>query len=374
MSDTRQFNFTVAAAGVATWRQGELFEWREIPGTNMAPAMDHVTNGFLSYSGGALHPTTNKYYIAGGGHADDWSNAIYSLDLTLASPVWVRESGPTPLAQMWGTSVQGFPYVYDGRPASRHTWNGTCQVIPTWGTQGRVLLVGAQAVWGNGNGSFTNLDAWDIAAKDYTWINPAPLTSPYGPNPTLPPIPNGRTAACAVRDTTLGHVWALSTAQGSTAPYYRFNVTSQTWDLTVAQGWSEERRILGYDSNRARIVAFPGSTGTNRFTYFNADGTGLATANNTTGLLFSDGAVIFEPTLDRFVYHPYITGSDSVYLIHPTTFAVAMQATTGSKLAASNSFGIGVNPPHSRFCYVPDYKGVILFNNVNATVRFMRLA
>lgn len=334
--------------------------------------MFHVAQGFLSYAGGALHPNTNDYFIFGGGHADDWSNAGYRLSLGSNSPAWSRASLlETPQGSLYttGPSISGYSYYLDGRPSARHTWNSTIQVIPTLGAQGRVVLFGVNSAWGNGNGVFPTLDAFDIASREYTWINPSPSANPFGPNPTLAEWPGGSGLSCAVKDTTRGHVWGLS--YGNYGPYRRWNSATQAIDLSLASGWSEERRILGYDSNLDRIVAFPGSPGTNRFTHFNGDGTGLATTNNTTGLLFN-GTVVFSAVLDRFVFMPLVTSTPTVYLIHPTTFVATPQTTTGAT-PTPQGFGDGVNQPHSRFCLVPDYNGVIFFNSVTENVRFMRL-
>jgi len=371
---SKTFTFTVSAPaqpGIPSWAQGAVNTWVEILGTSMGPAMLNPVPNWLSYSGGSLHPTTLKYYMMGGGHADDWQNNVMSIDLTLASPTWVRESQPTPLATLPGTSINGFPYYPDGRPAATHNWSNTTQVIPSWGTQGRLVKFGANSVWGNGNGIYSSTDAWDIAAKEYTWLNTNYATTPNGPNPTMAQWPGTSGVNCAAKDTNLGHVWCL--AYGGYAPYRRWNCTNQTWDLAVANGYSEANRIMSFDSFRNRVVSFPGNSAANYFTTFNADGTGLATTTNTTGYQFSGGGcIIYEPTLDKFVWMQGHNGTTHpMFTIHPTTFAVTPLTQSGWTIPSVTQSS---DQPHSRFCYIPNYKGVIFFNNVNTNVRFMRLA
>lgn len=388
----KAFSVSVETPTTPTWTRGAVNQWVTVPGSALLPHMypnppistgggGSNSVGIYAYSAGALHPTTLKYYTNGGGHSDYAGNEVYEHDLTLETPTPVKLSPNTQPSggSMWaagGTAGDGYAYYWDGRPASRHTWYSCAQIIPSYGTQGQLLLMGAGAVWGSGNGSFRTIDTWDIAAREYTWINPAPLAAPNGPNPNFTAYDSTHVYNDAVKDAR-GDLWVTLASQGTQSGTVKWSPATKAWTNLVAVSRSTSG-CIAYDSLRDRIVNFPTGTG-NTGHYFSAlNGSGVtffawgSAPTNLAGRY--QGIAWYEPDIDRFVYIPQ--GTLQLWHIHPTTFVAVQQTTTGTPPAmvadaASNS-GSGLAMLGNRFHYIPQYRGCICFTQVSQNAAFIR--
>jgi hypothetical protein len=378
---TRTFQFTVASSSVPTWTQDSVNNWVEIPGTTLLPTMvapANATEGnnpsrFFAYSGGAIHPTTLQYFAIGGGHDDYAGNDVYSISLAVQNPSWTRRSTATPAVggsfYADGTTTStgnGYAYYHDGRPSSRHTWSGAPQVIPTLGAQGQLVTFGADSVFGSGNGRFKNVDAWDIATNDYSWINPSPLANPNGPNPLLPMQTGAGSSCLAALKDARGDVWAFFQSNGTTVVASRWTASTQTWGTNVAMNRISVAQC--YDSLRDRIFMFPYG-GANTGQYFSAlDGSGFTYFSwGANPPPTPSGTAYYEPNLDKYVFLPQ--GYNDLWLVDPVTFASTQVVTTGTKPTIG---GGGLAGANTRLVYIPQYKGLAFFPTIDQNAFFIR--
>jgi hypothetical protein len=390
---TQSLSVSIVAATNPSWTTGAINQWVTIQSTALLPSM--TTNppiatggggsgsvGIYSYSAGALHPTTLDYYAIGGGHSDYAGNEVYKLNLAAQSPTWTLMCPNTQPSSgsMWaagGITGDGYAYYWDGKPASRHTWQSCAQIITSYGTQGQLLLMGAGSVWGSGNGIFTTIDTWDIATRAYTWINPSPLGNPNGPNPNFATYP-----AAGYGDATKdsrGDLWVTMTSQGSQQGTVKWTAATKTWSNAVLVS-RETSGCAVYDSLRDRIVNFPTTTGATGHYFSAVDGSGLTffgwSGTPPTNLVNRyRGVAWYEPNIDRFVYVPQAT--TQIWHIHPTTFTATQQTTTGTApaldpLVVAGNYGSGYAALGNRFHYIPQYRGCICFTQTGANAAFIR--
>lgn len=395
---TLQLTIQAPPSGVPTWAQQPINQWVDLgTATRVGSVMEYGSDiGLFSYSGGALHPDTLQYYLLGGGHGDYSGNEIYKLDLASETPSWSLVQASTPPAQrVFDASNSPKAYNPDGKPLSRHTWSGTIQVMPHWGAAGRVLLVGCNSPSGYGGGGYPTQDAWDIATGQWTWIDPAFVASnPIGPNPTITPWPTTGTRTGATKDSR-NNVWAISksTAGADIGPARMYNSTTNAMGATSGYTGSWGGRTLVYDSKRDRIVMFPvefRSSGLCYRAYFDAlNGAnfredvwaqnGVTTSTTPT---VAASTYIYEPNLDRYIQLVGNTPDALTWTayrwhsVHPETWEVTdiTSQFTGAVPDFTGGASRGRAQPHSRLCYIPQYKGVIFGNAVAKNWAFVRLS
>ena len=277
------------------WANGPVDEWVSIPNTQLLAAMTDPNPGgskafITSYCGAALHPDTLDLYVIGGGHASYAGNEAYKLVLDSEQPTWVKLSSPTsgqlydPIA--FAADPKGFPYYLDGRPSARHTWDAI-HVIPE---RNAVCLFGAGAVWGNGNGGFPNVDAWDIGTRDYV-ARGAFRDCPF------------QTAGMLCVKDAEGNV-SIQEQSGSAA-IYKWTIPDEC--EVKANGGVHNYATACYDSLRNRVVRFPD----NRNAPINGRYWSCSGPVVPTSFMFSSaptgswqGYVRHDPFLDRYLFLP----------------------------------------------------------------------
>jgi hypothetical protein len=105
--------------------------WHELPNTELAtrcPSVPEIQGNtgcssvIIAWNGGVADLKRNRLLIWGGGHSDYFGNELYALDINRAS--LERITDPSPVS-----NVGSCPEAYtDGRPSSRHTYNGLVYV------------------------------------------------------------------------------------------------------------------------------------------------------------------------------------------------------------------------------------------------------
>jgi hypothetical protein len=159
-----------ADAGLPAWRLGlTRWQWAELAGTSLSNqrvpnpfsgALEAPTARIDAWNGLAANRDTNRLYLAAaGGHADWAGNEVYELDLQQAMPRWTMLRGPTD----GGAISTGVNYYADGRPASTHLYYALQFVR----ARNRIFKLSAGSVWGSGNESNSNVDAFDLATNDW---------------------------------------------------------------------------------------------------------------------------------------------------------------------------------------------------------------
>src|SRR6185295_4835097 len=100
--------------------------WFAAPNTKIRPLCPTTTgncaNVIGAWSGGAFDPVHNQMLIFGGGHGDYSGNEVYAFQLSSLS--WVRLTDPSP------DSYKSQDPLPDGKPVSRHSYDGLSYVTP----------------------------------------------------------------------------------------------------------------------------------------------------------------------------------------------------------------------------------------------------
>lgn len=109
-----------------------------------------------AWGGGAYGRGPRKMFVWGGGHTDYWGNEVYAFDLQRGQ--WQRLTDPTPGPTV---SASGKDPLPDGRPNSRHTYDGL-QFIERLG---KLFALGGSISPGGGGTSVT----WLFDPTNLTW-------------------------------------------------------------------------------------------------------------------------------------------------------------------------------------------------------------
>lgn len=194
-SATLQFTFRCLIAGVtvSTSAAGEteptLFEhrlidmpantWLEIPNTQLVEVCAPPSFGVAgrmgcagiteAWSGGAYGRGPRKMFVWGGGHNDYWGNEVYAFDLR--SGRWERLTDPSPGSLVSASASDPLP---DGRPDSRHTYDGLQFIERT----GRLFSQGGAIAPGGGGSSVTWL--FDPATRVWQYAGDQGRPAGYG--------------------------------------------------------------------------------------------------------------------------------------------------------------------------------------------------
>jgi hypothetical protein len=196
-----------------------------------------------AWGGAFVHD--GRFYIHGGGHADYGGNEIGVLNLLLGSPQWALAIERTPVAQLLG----GANYYADGRPTSRHTYNGMWAAVI--GGVPKMLRFNAwmgfafngSPVGGNADVRTLDIDAFNLNAGEW---EPAA----YGPNSVI----LGSETSMA-QDPTTGDCWAWSTGND----IYKYTLATDSCALAAnLTGTEGGGGALIVDAVNQRVVKFAG--------------------------------------------------------------------------------------------------------------------
>ena len=176
----------------------------------------------------------SSVYMAGvGGHADYGGNEGYGCNLAAEAPVWVMLNQPTPDAQI---ALNASHYA-DGRPTSSHTYYA---LHGDWKRK-KIFRMGTGVTYGNGNWSFANVDAFDIAARDWDRASQWP---------SVPEQPSYGNAQVQHPDT--GDIYVVGNTR-----LWRFSQSEGAWLQLAAipqNGTAAYGRATVVDSRRNRLV------------------------------------------------------------------------------------------------------------------------
>lgn len=345
-----------------------LYEWYAVPGTQMNLLTADSVQGMFAYSGGALKAAGSEMFLVGGGHNDHWRNEVWSVKLGQATPTMQKLCESTPFAQIgWTNSDTGSTHYTDGRPASRHTY---------WQVQfidqiNKLILIGAPAVYGNGNGSFNVIDAFD------------PVTSDYMPAGTFAPVSIHHVGTPTCKDAS-GNIWQHSPFSGNMA-YWSPSATSSGAPgfatAVGARGATTNETCHCVDTNRNIMFRTGRSSISMSATWWDLSNNGAATNVTLVGDPGDVAAVrlivnmTFDPVNDCFWV--LSRGSSTLYKITVSgtapsyTFTVSQQATTGTftgPTAQNDALGAG----YGRWAYAPELKGIVWWHRETQPVRFLR--
>ena len=304
---------TAAPLAQPAWRRTMTpFQWVELPsadilavGPNFRPgggasgreARIEAWNG-ITGMGGVI-------YMAGvGGHADWGGNEGYRCDLTVASPVWEMLGAPTPDQFITVDTA----YYLDGRPTASHTY----YALHADARRQKVFRMGIGSAWGSGNFQRPNVDAFDLATRDWdaasTW-------------PSVPENPGiGKSQA---QDLETGDAYVVGSNR-----LWRFKMETGQWTglaSVPSQGYAAYTRASAVDTRRKRFVVFGNGyrlpVGIMVYdiaanTWTTPELTGPAAAR---AAVQGGHSAFYSARLDRFILKTSSAGE--LIEIHPETFA-----------------------------------------------------
>jgi len=162
---------TIACAGLfagplETLKPGE---WYEVPNSHLYDVRPSgwSANVMDPWSGGAYDTKRDRLLVWGGGHGDYSGNEIYSFDVNTLK--WRVEIQPS--TDVGGTECSG---IYpDGRPRSRHTYNGL-QYVPA---NDRFCSPGAGGFYPGAQCGNARFDAFNFVTLSWEKLADAPASS-----------------------------------------------------------------------------------------------------------------------------------------------------------------------------------------------------
>ncbi len=321
-----------------TWLNGKpSLTWIEIPNTRLAQAQGGVVSPggdkayVCAYSGACVKESGSEVFLAGGGHADYAGNEVYTLRLQSDAPVWVRRRNPTPT--VGPTSQIGTPYYTDGRPTSRHTyWH--LQFI---NARNRMFYIGGAAIWGNGNGLTSAVDAFDPDSNDY---------EPAGMYPSLPA--NAVYVAQGVAKDANENVWL----QHPGGNLYRWNQATGTTTLTGTRSIYDIDTAFCVDPVRNRLVRFDTRFGAQFDLNNGATEAPVTFTGPQAAKVGRHASVIWCAARGTFLLFRW--DENRVYEIDPQTFAVTELAVAGTKPPVPPNDGVAAM--YGRWFYAPQLR------------------
>ncbi len=298
------------------------------------------TQRINAWNGLAANRDNNRLYLAGaGGHADWAGNEAYEIDLQANQPRWRLLRGPSP-----GTAVVfGMNYYTDGRPSSTHLYYALHYVR----SKGRIFKLSAGSVWGSGNESNSNVDAFNLSVNDWDPMGSWPAGMPHGDAIGRP---------YAQHPTTDD---AYTFFQGS---FRKWDSATATWSVLAARPSYANNDIVGesasaVDPTRSRVLFARNAyrisqrqgllltySGTPTLTDVTFSGASAGVVSQ------SQTAMFYLPGEDVFLFKTDTDGN--VYRVNAQTFDVSQQATTGPTPP------VPVNGIYTRWQYLPLLGGV----------------
>jgi hypothetical protein len=304
-----------------------------------------------AYSGACVKDNGSEVFLAGGGHADYAGNEVYTLRLQNDAPRWVRRNNPTPV--VGPSSHIGTPYYSDGRPTSRHTyWH-----LQFVNARNRMFYIGGAAIWGNGNGLTSAVDAFNPDTNDY---EPART---YASLPTSPSY--AVYVAQGVAKDANENVWLQNPGGG----LYRWDQVTATTSLVAIRSVYEIDTAFCVDPVRNRMVRFCTQFGA----MFDLNNHGAETPISFGGPRASKAArrssVIWCAARGSFLIFRW--DENNVYECDPVTFAVTDLAVSGVKPPRPPTDGVG--DMYGRWFYAPELRLCGYIRSVNDNVWLFRV-
>lgn len=365
------------AAGTPVWLQNKgVYEWFQIPGTNLSSAPPSPVPGGISgpaskisaWCGAALKRSGSVYMIgAAGGHGDYYGNEVNAITLGVNSPAWSQLRGPSPDS----TVVNFAPVNRDFRRASTHTYYSSHFI----NQDNRLVLTPAE---GPNAASLPNDAAFRAAYPSDRlmcsfsldtgdWDASQVQASGRGYYANWPGAGDW-TACLACSDPTTGDIYYARS--GGSGQLWKFTRASNAWAALATISHSNYAgSAVDYTRGRMLVVGDYGGTFAPRV-YRTADGD--AVAPNFGGLgadalkLSGYPAVVYDEHNDRFLV--FKNGSPiTIYSVNPVTWDVQLLGTTGS---APNARQNGIL---NAVQYVPELKGIAMAHSYTANLYFMRL-
>lgn len=317
-----------------------------------------LTNVADQWNGGALDDTNGVFWTGGGGHAGYYGNELYSVDLEVNNPTWVRRGYPSgsiqkPCASFTTGLTASGSLLEDGRPAPAHTYN-----LFTAINNGDVALAGG------GFNALGNNTGWGYKFSNSLndWVTATPLNVWY------------QSYSCACYDPVRDRLWLFD------YQYLQW-INLATGETTVC--FNTQTDAIGadskmiYDPIRDIFVVFLNSQASSFYgsayvLYFDPDNpTDFIKAPQDNTVLRGKHGIAFDPDGNRILC--WNGGTDLTVITPPasgwdTNIWVSSTLTLSGTPSAAAS-----NGTYGRFQYSTKYKCAFLLNSLGEKLWAVKL-
>jgi hypothetical protein len=310
------------------------------PGIEGASAKVYDWNSFV-----ADYRTSKVYSVASGGHGGYSGNEVDVLDLEREDPTWSQVLAPSSI-------VRDAEYYADGRPASRHSYYGV-----TLDDFDDLIMLFSGSRWEVGFMT-RKIDSYNIGTNRY---------SPQGTHPDTAPNFIG-VQATAVNPST-GDVYL-----NQDRLLGRWNRATNTFQTLSPSGSSQPvgyKTAAAFDTSRDRILFVGGAASDHHLYTLSSNAWSAITfigADASAAYAAEQAALVYVPSMDRFLLRTGDSGGGTVYQINPSTFEVTTLPTTGGAAVSSTA-----NGPFNKFLYVPRLRGAVYVPSYSGNAWFLRL-
>jgi hypothetical protein len=297
--------------------------------------------------------TSKVYSVANGGHNDYDGNEVDMLDMEREVPTWFQLLARSP--------SQNADYYADGTPTSRHTYYGV-----TFDPFNNRVMLFSGSPYARGAPFLNTIDSYNLGTNTYSpqgyhGVNPLqPYVQVLGMEPPF---------ACAA-DPATGNVYAVT--QSRMWRWNRVTGGGGTVEQLFPSGTSAAgyRSESAFDTTRHRIF-FLGGLGVDHYLYSlsgNSWTSAAITGANAADVLGAQQeAMIYVPTLDRYLVRLSAGPGGTVYQIDASTFVATTYPTTGGATIPT------LNNLFNKFLYLPRLGGVVLVPSYTGNVWFLRV-
>lgn len=360
----------LAGAAVNEWVAVPNSTWRGSAGESSdLPTGFGNKNGVVNAeNGSAFDRRSNEIFQFGGGHLDWAGNELISIVLTAETPTWVLRRDHS--AQVDIPSIDVSPdlsHYYDGRPASRHTYQGTHFIE----SLNKYMAVGGYP-WSHANGNLLEPVTFDITAGD--WDAAGTWNKSFSPNPAAG---NGIFAKHPITED-------IYFAVGGGYYFYKLNILTKAW--TTISG-----SITGYfpgfechpidpTRNALFVMSTRGDASVANymcalFSLTTGARTNITINPSSALTLFQSlstnhGGCIYNEHQDCFYWYFGGTGMGGrIFKITPngtTTWDITELTMTGATVPAG--VGVALGNTLSRFGYAPSMRAVYAFPSATSPI------
>lgn len=344
-----------------------LWQWFQIPNTRLSSVEPAVRplggtgprSKIDTWCGATLKRQGSIYMLgAAGGHGDYAGNEVNALALNTDAPHWVQLREPSPNSQI----INGTQFYLDNRPSSTHTYYAT-QFIDSLD---RMIVFASPGV----NGPFPAPPAgfpymgsqrsFSFGFASGNWDHPDHIAQFPG---------NGDFTAClCVKHQGTGDVYY---SRNYSDGWYRWSASTNSWTKLSNTSRGPWYAGTALDPRRNQILAVGGYSAIAPEVY-NLAGTRQAVAFSGMGsaalTLSGYPGAVYDETNDRYLVLHNAGTSVQVLMVNPGTWAVSQPTIAGNPPSAR------LNGIQNAVQYVPELRGLVLANQYDGNVWFLRTA
>lgn len=345
-----------------------MWQWYPIPNTALSSVVPSPVpfggtgpiSKIIAWCGATLKRQGSVYLIgAAGGHGDYAGNEVDALQLNTANPAWVQLRGPSPHSEV----ITGAQYYLDRRPSATHTYWAS-QFInarnrffvmpsPGMGTGGIPDPPPGWPYAGDAGYTFSfdmSSNDWDAPEYVARYTGGGDFTGALvAKHPVTENIYYNRASVGWWRWTQATNTWTKVNNNNNSAQNYSAAAIDPIRNrmlLVGSYGGSVPPRVLDLDGNPLSVT-------------FGGLGASALTIGSYPG-------VVYDEASDRFLVVFNSGSSIRVRRVNPATWFVDEPATTGTPP------GSRINGIHNSVQYVPELGGIVIANNYNGNVFFLR--